>query len=275
MTHGGYFSHYDRDGAGASAHVPETLVSAPGSPMHLRQDSKPNYGIDAPRLGLVIVLSVVTALVVGLGLHGSSSAAARTVASVLLSFVPSGLIVILLMASYVKVEKFRHRDRMLNMLPWRGDEQVLDIGTGRGLLMIGAARRLTTGKSIGIDIWRAEDLSHNTSEAAWANAHLAGVKDKVEIRHADAREIPFADGAFDYVLSNLCLHNIPSAEGRAAACGEIARVLKPGGVALISDFRCTQEYADAFREHGLETTRSVSLLLAPMLLRIVKAVKQR
>ena len=43
------------------------------------------------------------------------------------------------------------------MIPWRGNETVLDVGTGRGLLMIGAARRLTTGISVGIDIWSAKD----------------------------------------------------------------------------------------------------------------------
>ncbi len=37
--------------------------------------------------------------------------------------------------------KFKHRDRMLNMISWKGDEHVLDIGTGKGLLMIGAAKK--------------------------------------------------------------------------------------------------------------------------------------
>jgi ubiquinone/menaquinone biosynthesis C-methylase UbiE len=35
-----------------------------------------------------------------------------------------------------------------------GDENVLDIGAGTGLLMNGVAKFLTTGKSIRIDIWR-------------------------------------------------------------------------------------------------------------------------
>lgn len=254
--------------------VAERIFDELRVPVKPRQKARPNYGIDAPRLGLIIVLVVVAGLAFGLGFRRSSSEAARTAASVILSLVPTGIILILLMVSYLKVEKFRHRDRMLNLVPWRGDEQVLDVGTGRGLLMIGAAKRLTTGKSIGIDIWREQDLSHNTLEAAMRNAELEGVRDKVALRNADARETPFPDRSFDCVLSNLCLHNIPSREGRAAACREIARVLKSGGVALISDFRHTDEYAKAFREQGLETTRSLSFLLAPMLLRIVKALKR-
>jgi arsenite methyltransferase len=236
--------------------------------------AKPDYGIDNPRLGLIIVLAVAAALAFGLLFRGSSNAAVRSAASVILSLVPTGIILILLMVSYVKVEKFRHRDRMLKMTPWRGDEQVLDVGTGRGLLMIGAAKRLTTGKSIGIDIWREQDLSDNTVEAAMRNAQIEGVADKVDLRNADAREMPFPDRSFDCVLSNLCLHNIPNTEGRAAACREIARVLKPGGVAIISDFMHTDEYAKAFREEGLETTSSFSFLLAPMFLKIVKASKR-
>jgi ubiquinone/menaquinone biosynthesis C-methylase UbiE len=235
--------------------------------------AKPNYGVDAPCLRVIIVLAVLAGLVFGLGFRRSTSEAARTAASVILSLVPTGVILILLMESYVKVEKFRHRDRMLNLVSWRGDEQVLDIGTGRGLLMIGAAKRLTTGQSIGIDIWREQDLSHNTLDAAMRNAQIEGVADKVELRNGDAQQIPFPDRSFDCVLSNLCLHNIPSREGRATACREIARVLKPGGVALISDFSRTDEYAKAFREEGLATTHSVSFLLAPMFLRIVKATK--
>ena len=172
------------------------------------------------------------------------------------------------------MEKFRHRDRMLNMLTWKGNELVLDIGTGHGLLMIGAAKRLTNGKSFGIDIWNKKDLTNNSYEAAMRNAILEEVKDKVEIKNADAQAMPFADNSFDYILSNLCIHNISTKEGRATACREIVRVLKPGGVALISDFIHTREYEAVFKKEGLEASRTFSFLIAPVLLNIVKGVKK-
>src|SRR5215813_8441659 len=115
----------------------------------------------------------------------------------------------LLMLLYIKHGKFRHRERMLSLISWKGSETVLDVGTGRGLLMIGAAKRLTTGKSIGIDVWNSADLSDNRAERTLRNAELEGVSARIEVRNEDAASMSFADAAFDVVLSNLCLHNIP------------------------------------------------------------------
>lgn len=66
---------------------------------------------------------------------------------------------------------------------------------------------------------------------------------------------------FDVVLSNLCIHNIPDELGRKVACLEIARVLKPGGTAVISDFKHTAQYQVAFASAGLRTERSGPYLL--------------
>jgi arsenite methyltransferase len=52
-----------------------------------------------------------------------------------------------LMVRSSRTGKLEERDRLLDELPWRGDERVLDVGCGRGLLLIGAAKRLTTGRS--------------------------------------------------------------------------------------------------------------------------------
>jgi len=235
--------------------------------------SKAEYGIDAPRTGVVILLCVTGALVIAFILHNLNNSPAKAAGNIIFSLVPTGIIILVLAAMYVKVEKFRHRNRMLNMLIWKGNETVLDIGTGRGLLMIGAAKRLITGKSFGIDIWNKEDLSNNSYRAVMANVILEDVKDKVQVLNADAQNIPIEDNYFDYVLSNLCIHNIPSKEGRAKACQEIVRVLKPGGTALISDFRHITEYAQEFKKMGLKPTKKFSFLVAPLLLYIVKVVK--
>ncbi|HEY4197331.1 MAG TPA: class I SAM-dependent methyltransferase [Mucilaginibacter sp.] len=158
-----------------------------------------------------------------------------------------------LMLIYSLYGKFKHRDRMLDLISWKGDEQVLDIGTGKGLLMIGAAHKLTTGKSIGIDIWNNEDLSGNTIENALKNAGIEGVRNKISIENENAMHMSFADNSFDVVLSNLCLHNIYNKEGRNKACVEIGRVLKIGGTAVISDFRHVKEYKQNFDKLGLQT----------------------
>ena len=159
----------------------------------------------------------------------------------------------LLMLFYSLYGKFRHRDRMLNLIHWRGDERVLDVGTGKGLLLIGAAKRLTTGIATGIDIWNAEDLSGNKIENTLANAEAEGVQDKVEVKNENAMHMSFPDQAFEVILSNMCLHNIYDKEGRKRACREIARVLKTGGTALIADFRHVKEYQRNFNELGLKT----------------------
>ncbi|MEO8584821.1 MAG: class I SAM-dependent methyltransferase [Acidobacteriota bacterium] len=224
---------------------------------------KVDYGIDAP--GVVRNLFVIGGLLLAGLVFGPASVGPFPIgrASVTLGlrgmFAGGAVSCLLggaLMILYAEVGKFRHRDRMLAMLPWTGSENVLDVGTGRGLLAIGAAKRLTGGRVVGIDIWNASDLTGNTADAFLENAEVEGVAERVEVRNADARRMPFPDASFDVVLSNVCLHNIPNASGRAEACREIGRVLRPGGVALISDFRDTALYAAAFREADFVVERS-------------------
>ncbi|PTQ99986.1 methyltransferase family protein [Mucilaginibacter yixingensis] len=159
----------------------------------------------------------------------------------------------LLMLFYSLKGKFIHRDRMLGLHQWQGDEQVLDVGTGKGLLMIGAAKHLTTGKSIGIDIWNTEDLSGNNYENANNNAAVEGVADRVQILNENAMEMSFDDNNFDVIVTNQVIHNIYNKAGRQRACEEIARVLKPGGKAIISDWKHMNEYLEHFNGLGLRT----------------------
>ena len=172
-----------------------------------------------------------------------------------------------------KIGKIRRRERLLGHLAWTGGEQVLDVGCGRGLMLLGAAKRLRGGKAngraFGIDIWQAEDLSGNRPGAVLENARREGVLERIAIEAADMRRLPFASGAFDVVLSSQAIHNVYSAAGRAEAIGEIARVLKPGGRALIEDIRHHTEYAATFAEHGCADVRRIGSPLATALFALV------
>ena len=219
--------------------------------------TKPDYGIDAP--GVVRNLFIAGILLVILGPMfpiirlGQLTILWKSGALITGTFC---LLEGVLMIVYAKQGKFQHRDRMLAMVDWKGNEQVLDVGTGRGLLAIGAAKKLTTGRATGIDIWSSKDLSGNALEQTMHNVELEGVTSKVDIQNGDATDMKFPDATFDVVLSNLCIHNIPSRAGRDKACREIVRVLKPGGKAIISDFIKTSDYVKAFNAAGASTARS-------------------
>jgi arsenite methyltransferase len=124
---------------------------------------------------------------------------------------------------------------LLDELGLRGDELVLDIGCGRGAVLIAAARRLPRGRATGVDIWRLRDQTGNTRAAAERNAEAEGISERVEFVDADARVLPFAPEAFDVVLSNLTFDNIRGGEERAKALREAVRVLRPGGRMRIVD----------------------------------------
>lgn len=211
-----------------------------------------NYGFDAPGIMRNLVSFGALVLVIGFAMPLYST---NTILQYFCYFVSVfGAVFFLLgmaMFAYGLKGKYRTRDLMLSKIKWQGNEMVLDIGTGQGLLMNGAAKHLTTGKSIGIDIWSSKDLSDNSINKTLANVELEGVTDKIDIRNEDARSLTFADNSFDVVLSLLCIHNIEPKADQEKACFEIARVLKPNGTALIGDYVPTTDYAKAFTKAGL------------------------
>jgi ubiquinone/menaquinone biosynthesis C-methylase UbiE len=139
-----------------------------------------------------------------------------------------------------KVFKVRAAASLVDSLRLRGDEAVLDVGCGRGLMLITAAKHLQTGRAVGVDIWNRRLQSSNSPENTLENARRAAVAEKVEVRFGDARQLPFEDGTFDVVLSSLVLHHIPRGE-RRDALGEMVRVLKPGGrIAMIDLFHSAE-----------------------------------
>lgn len=165
--------------------------------------------------------------------------------------------------------KIAERERLLDRTEWRGDERVLDVGCGRGLLLVGAAARLESGSAVGIDLWRKEDLSDNQADVPLRNAALEGVDDRVTVQTADMRRLPFADATFDVVVSRAAIHNVSSKPERARAIAEIARVLKPGGRALINDIRNLDDYAATFAAAGCRDVRFLESRLGSALCTLV------
>ena len=210
-----------------------------------------DYGIDAPQV--VLRLFVFGAMALSLAVAARAFLGPRQLWSLAGLWSGSSMLLtatVLLWGS--KIGKLSLRERVLNSLSLRGDELVLDVGCGRGLFLIGAAKRLSTGKAAGVDLWQTEDQSGNSPQITLENARHEGVVERIEIKTADARQLPFDANTFDVIVSSWALHNIYEQDERTKALQEIVRVLKPGGRVAIVDIRHTAEYARVLSSMGLE-----------------------
>lgn len=220
---------------------------------------KPDYGLDAPAVcrNLFVVGLVAVVLSICLRLWSLRSHAGQLDA-VYVSLQNGGigcLIGAALMFTSSRFGKLRARDRILDGLNLSGNEAVLDVGCGHGLLLIGAAKRLPHGRAAGVDLWSQVDQGNNSREATLKNAALEGVAERVDVRDGDMRKLPFPNGTFDAAVAHFAIHNIPSHEGRREAIREIVRVLKPGGQVALSDMKSVGLYADELRKSGMSEVR--------------------
>ena len=188
--------------------------------------SSPRYGVDAAPVPAVLgAAGVVCGLVAarqreGRIATGASAAVLLASAGVYLHTTLRG--------------KLRVWERELDRAALKGNEELLDLGCGRGAVLVEAARRLPAGHAVGVDLW-TKDQSGNRPQVTLANAAAAGVADRVEVHTADITALPFQDSSFDVVTSAMVIHNIPSPEARYRALDEAMRVLRPGGQLLIAD----------------------------------------
>ncbi len=104
---------------------------------------------------------------------------------------------------------------------------VLDIGCGSGGITLDLVRRHDAGHVVGIDV--EQPVCAHAAE----RVRRAGFDDRVEIRLVDPGPLPFGDASFDIVFSKDSIVHIPDKEW---LCGEVSRVLRPGGWFVASDW---------------------------------------
>lgn len=95
-------------------------------------------------------------------------------------------------------------------------ERILDLATGTGWTSRSVARR-------GAEVTGA-DISQDLLDAASARAHSEGLN--IDYRLGDAEKLPFADGAFDAVISTC---GVMFASRPESAAAELGRVCREGG----------------------------------------------
>ncbi len=115
---------------------------------------------------------------------------------------------------------------VLDHVPWRGEETVLDIGCGAGAYLQPVCDRLTgTGRLL------CGDLSLGMLRDVASHPLLS----QVALLNADAAHLPLPDQSCDVVLANHMLYHVPETE---QAVSEAHRVLRPGGYLLAAANSC-------------------------------------
>lgn len=132
---------------------------------------------------------------------------------------------------------------VLQHLHWQGEGEVLDIGCGNGPLTIAIAKAYPSAHVTGIDYWGGPWAY--SKAVCENNAAIEGVATRVTFQRASAAELPFHDGTFDVVVSNLVFHEVRGVADKKLVIREALRVLKKGGIFVFQDlFLLKRIYGD-------------------------------
>jgi len=136
---------------------------------------------------------------------------------------------------------------LLDRIPMRRGMRVLDLGCGCGFPLFEVAHRLGPSCRVaGLDVWK------QAMERAGGKLATHGLRNVIPVR-GDGARMPFGDGVFDLIVSNVGVNNFEEPEDAVAEC---ARVTKPGGrIALTTNPKghwaaLYQAYREVLRETG-------------------------
>ena len=239
--------------------VRRSAESEPASAAATQAESGPECG-SGPEYGnwvstrFVVVPSLAAAVLVVLavGLHvvGPHGAVLHWLVGVALA---AAVLVALVAAYFAYARRLlavgdgavqaRVQGLVLDHLAWGGEGEALDIGCGNGPLTVALARRFPRAVVTGVDFWgESWEYSQSVCET---NAACEQVAERASFVKAGAAELPFADGRFAAVVSNLCFHEVRDAADKREVLREALRVLEPGGAFAFQDlFRLKGAYGE-------------------------------
>jgi ubiquinone/menaquinone biosynthesis C-methylase UbiE len=136
----------------------------------------------------------------------------------------------------------RLAEEVRNFVQPRGDERVLDVGTGAGALAFALAPLVR--EVVGLD--PVPELLQLAQARSLSNT---------EFVEGDGAALPFPDASFDLVGTHRTLHHVPRAERVVA---ELARVTRPGGHVLVVDQLAPADASAAAALHEFESARDPS-----------------
>ncbi len=125
------------------------------------------------------------------------------------------------------VRERRIKRRLLAAAALQPGFRVLDLGCGTGTLALMAKRAEPGATIVAVDGDRAA--------LELAQGKIARAQARIALHLAFAQQLPYPDRSFHRVLSTLLFHHLYP-DGKAAALGEAARVLKPSGELHLADF---------------------------------------
>jgi len=203
--------------------------------MKKKRSEKPKYGLYAIKIIAILfsVIEIIGLLLLSVGYFVFNNTY-LTISGVIIAAFGIYMIIAHFLSLYVFIGVDGSRFTLIaKLLELKGNEYVLDVGSGTGRTAVQIAKRLTTGKLVGIDIWDTMELGGNSPERAYTNAEIEGVKAKVEFKFGNVLEIPLDNNVFDIVTCSSVLNNLPGEKNRIKALKEIFRVLKHGGKCML------------------------------------------
>jgi len=135
---------------------------------------------------------------------------------------------------------------MLLAVAPRGDERVLDVGSGAGHTALAFAPHVR--EVVGLDLTQA------MLDEARALAVRRGIGN-LRLERGDAMALPFPDASFDLVTCRVCAHHF---ERPKRALQEAARVLRPDGRLVLVDSVAPEDPAQDTFLNAIELLRDPS-----------------